>query len=500
MTTTSAHSSHPARALGALVTAAVVLMVALAAFAAPASASRKQITILDATQEALGFDGAAIRQQTFDDLDQLGVDYVRILVWWKDYAPQPGSKQKPSGFNPANSNDYGSNGANFAGLDVAVQMATDRGLGVYLVPSAGPNNGEIPRWAARRPALGAFDPKPSEFEAFLHALGERYSGSFDPDGTLGLNPVLPRVGMMGINNEPNAENFLFPQVRKGKTVGPTLYRHLYLAARRGLADAGWQGKVLIGETAPRGVLNNTAPIPFLRGVLCLNSHYKRKKGCEPLKATAWAHHPYSLLSPPWDKRVDRSSLTLGVIGRLRSALNRAARAGAIRKGLPIFISEYAFQSKPDKFGLPLVRQSEYLSQAERIAFYDNRIGAFAQYLMRDDPFRSGFQSGLRFAKSGAVPCGGKKQGCKPAFAGFRTPLAVRQRGKRALIWGRIRPATGPVTADIRVQDKGKGARLLRTVSTDASGYFSFKSKFKPGRRWGVNWSGFKSPMVRGFRY
>ncbi|MSO41760.1 MAG: hypothetical protein EXQ70_07725 [Solirubrobacterales bacterium] len=496
----SNHFAH-ARLLAALTGTVVLAALSLFVLASPASASHKQVSILDATQEALGFKGDAIRTRTFDDVDELGVDYIRILVWWKNYAPGSKLKQKPGGgFDPADSSTYGANGANFAGLDAAVRLADARGIGVYLVPSMGPTNGAIPRWAARRPGAGAYDPKPGEYEAFFHAIGERYGGSYDPDGVLG-DPVLPRVRMMGVNNEPNAENYLFPQERKGKVVGPTTYRNLFLAARRGLSDGGWQGKVLIGETAPRGVLKNVAPVAFLRGVLCLNSHYKRKKGCAPLKATAWAHHPYGLSQAPWDKRVDSISVTLGVIERMTTALNKAAAAGAIRKNLPLFISEYAFQSRPaDKFGLPLAKQTEYLSQAERLAYENGRIGSFAQYLMRDDAFKNGFQSGLRTTDSGAVACGGAKQGCKPAFAGFRTPLAVRQRGSKASIWGHIRPATGKVTVTIRVQDKGEKLRVLRTLKTDANGYFSFNSAFRADRRWGINWEGLKSPMVRGYRY
>lgn len=464
------------------------------------ASAKKSTTIMDATREVLGFDGAAVRAQAFDDFERLGVDRLRILVWWRDVAPKPTSKSMPSWFVPTDSTTYGANGHRWGGLDTAVRMAQEHGLVPYLVPSGGPVSGVIPRWAARKPGRGAIDPRPAAYGDFLQALGERYSGGFDPDG-LGPEPVLPPVKAIGIWNEANNSNYLLPQRRKGRPYSPGLYRKLYLQARAGLAAGGWKGKVYIGETAPQGVLTNLAPIPFLRGVLCLNARYKRKGGCRRLAADGWAHHPYSLSDPPWRKPRNAEHVSIASMGRLTRALNRAARARAIARGLPILITEFGYQSVPDRnAGLPLLRQAEFMAIAERIAHQNPRVTSFAQYLLRDDASLNGFQTGLRFNNSGAAACGGRRAGCKPSFHGFRMPLAVRIQGRKVSVWGHVRHATGRVRVTVRFRDRGGRTRKLKKVTTDSTGYFVFKSSYREGRLWGLSWDSSKGPLVRGYRY
>lgn len=482
---------------------AALIFLAAGAHAPAQSEAAKSRTILDASRQVLGFDGGPVRERAFDDLSALGVDTLRILVWWGDMTPKPGALKPPQGLDQRDSRTYGPGGKRWRGVDAAVRMARERGITPYLVPSPGPTSGRIPRWAAQNPKRGAIDPKPVFFKRFMYALGRRYRGGFDPDGIGGQDP-LPSVGIIGIGNEPNAARYLSPQVKNGKTYGPKLYRRLYIAARNGLRGSGWRGKVLIGETSPRGIVGNTEPLDFLRGVLCLDSKFRPKGRCAKLAADGWAHHPYALKSPPWLKRPDKNHISIGALERLERPLKRAARAGRISRKVKVWITEFGYQSYPDReFGLPYKRQYEYMAIAERIARERKGVVSFAQYLLYDDSHRSGFQSGLRLAKPRAAACGGLKVGCKPAWHAFRAPLAVRRYGKKrnkVSIWGHVRAATGRTTVRIRVRDRGRKPRLLAELRTNGAGYFVLRSSYRAGRQWGISASGKKGPLVRAYRY
>src|SRR5690606_16411204 len=74
----------------------------------------------------------------------------------------------------------------------------------------------------------------------------------------------------------------------------------------------------------------------------------------------------------------------------------------------------------------------------------------------------GFESGLRLAN-------GRR---KPAYAGFRLPLVVQRSGRTGVrFWGKVRPATGPTEVTLQQRDGKRSWRTLKTLQTDAAGYF-----------------------------
>ena len=83
-----------------------------------------------------------------------------------------------------------------------------------------------------------------------------------------------------------------------------------------------------------------------------------------------------------------------------------------------------------------------------MAYVNPRVAAFSQYLMSDDPPRStgyrygGFESGLRISD-------GKE---KPAYNGFRLPLAVERYGSQRRALGPGASAARRDQGDDRVQD------------------------------------------------
>ncbi len=139
--------------------------------------------------------------------------------------------------------------------------------------------------------------------------------------------------------------------------------------------------------------------------------------------------------------------------------------------------------------MSLSKQVEYRAISEKIAYDNPRVASFSQYLLRDSDATTGrdgkksyggFESGLRFAD-------GKP---KPSLPAFRLPLAVRRVGSKATVWGLARPATGVTSVTVTYANRGSSRFLpLKTVRTNALGYFAFKTAYRAGRRWNVTWQG-----------
>jgi len=435
-------------------------LAATAAVMAPsaAQASSTQTTIFEAPRELLSGD-AATRSQTLDEIQALGADWVRVLVYWQSVAPSPQAKTKPA-FDERDPAAY-----DWSRLDGAIADARARGLGV-LATITGP----VPTWATGRREGNTFKPSPTRFERFTTAVARRYGG---------------QVNAWSIWNEPNHPQFLSPQFRNGKPYSPTLYRSLYRSAVKGLAAAG-RGKdtLLAGETAPRGTPRVVAPVDFVEGFWRGSS-----KG---LRVSGWAHHPYTTSQGPSFVPPDRDDVTIGALSRLTRALDRATR-----NGIPLWLTEFGIQSEPDPFsGVSESRQAEYRSIAERTAFTNGRVKAFSQYLMRDDLPRdgrpsarySGFESGLRHSDGRA----------KLAYDAFRLPLVVRRTSRSKIsLWGIARPASGATTVVVEYRPRGSSAwRRLKADATNTRGAWSTTSSYRSGRTYRVTWNGQAGPPTR----
>lgn len=452
--------------------------MALCVWAATAGASARQTVTFEAPRELLS---ASTRAATLDQIQNFGVTRVRQLVYWRDVAPEPDSKTKPAGFDGANPAAYPAD--KWDNLDGLVAAAKARGIDVTLTLT-----GPVPRWATKTKKDNYTDPIAAEFGAFATAIGRRYGDA---------------VNTWSVWNEPNQPQFLRPQLKNGKAYSPKLYRQLYRAAAAGIRSTPSNAKdtLLIAETSPRGNSNIVAPLAFLRGMLCLDSKYKQAKSCGKLDVDGYAHHAYTTSAGPRWVPQNKDDVTIGVLPRLSTALDRAARAGALPKNLPIHLTEFGIQTEPDKIsGVSLERQAAYLAVAEHIAYVNPRVAAFSQYLMSDDPPRSsgykygGFESGLRDSD-------GKE---KPAYNGFRLPLAVEQYGNDDVLWGLVRPHRAVTTVTIERRVTGyKTWRTLKTVKTTSSGVYALKTPRKKGQRYRVKWTAsdgttYTGPSVKGY--
>ena len=454
-----------------------IAMLAAVACALPAAAqaSRDQVTYFEAPRDLLD---PAQRPAALNTISSLGVHALRLVLYWNDVAPHANSRRRGH-FDQTDPAQY-----RWGQYDAVVDAAQARGWRVLLTVS-----GPVPRWATSARRDHVTRPSPRDFQAFMTAVGRHFAG---------------RVQTYSIWNEPNHPQFLDPQYGRGhRPVSPGIYRGLLLAGIRGLR-AGGQGSVpvLMGETAPRGTGHDVAPLTFLRGALCLDGSYHRRRGCGMVRVDGYAHHAYTTLQGPFFVPPGKNDVTIGVLGRLVRALDRAAAAGAIPRRTPIWLTEFGIQSVPDPFvGVSLMRQNEYRAISEKIAWRNPRVMSFSQYLLRDDlPIPhvprilryGGFESGLE-TSSGVV---------KPSLTGFRLPLVAGVRKRGISLWGLVRPAGGQTTVQIQFND-GNGWRDGGTATTDALGYWSATGPPRAGRRWRVTWTApdgtrYACPAVRSY--
>jgi hypothetical protein len=452
----------------------LLCLVISAGAAAPAWADHGQYTTFQDDALLLS---AATRDQTLDQIKSLGDGHIRVNMYWRDIAPDTDAARKPD-FDATQPDQYPASA--WAPYDQLIAAARARHMGVTLTVS-----GPVPRWATRSHRSHVSRPSPHEFAEFMEAVGRRYR---------------TRVNHWSIWNEPNHPDFLAPQKRHGHAVSGRLYRRLYRAGLRGLKASGnGSDTILFGETAPRGSKHDVAPLTFTRQALCLNRHYRMRRGhrCKKLRMDGFALHPYTTAAGPFFKPPNRNDVTIGVLGRLIRALDRAHRAGAIPAHVPLYLTEFGVQSTPDPFaGVGLQRQNEYRAIAEKIAWNHGRVKAFSQFLMDDSPLLpgdrfqrySGFQSGLRFH-------GGKR---KPAYRGFRLPLVARRRGHRVNLWGLVRPATGRTEVHVyRRRGRHGHWKPLLLAKTNRRGYWRTRTGYRRGSQYQARWTAPDGHTVNG---
>ncbi len=473
-------------------TAIVCAVLALSlAGASAASASQSQIAFFEAPQQLLNTAG---RAATVPQLMRLGVHALRIQLVWQDVAPSKHARTVPH-VNLANPASY-----NWDQYAYLIQEAQTLHWTVLLTVT-----GAAPCWASAcatthikhesmHQKLDAIvtDPNPTYYGRFLEAVGREF-GSY--------------VKLYSIWNEPNQPQMLLPQYVHNQAESAVIYRSLWLKGYAGLKASGnFSGmKVLFGETSPVGnkPYDIVAPLTFMRAALCLSSTYQRSAGCGRIAAAGYAQHPYDQKQGPYwvpPRYLDGADdVTMASLGQLSSALDKAAAAGALPAHLPIYITEYGVQSKPNLLlGVPVAQQAEYDAIAEQIAYQNPRVASFDQYLLTDDPNpgEGSFQTGLESVT--AHP--------KPLYHGYPVPLtATVQNGSKVAFWGLVRPDGGS-NSTLTVQysaNHGKTWSKLLSATTDANGYWSASGNFVAQRVWRVQWTGpdgtvYNGPAIRAY--
>jgi hypothetical protein len=447
-------------------TCALALAV-FAAGAATANASSRQVTIMQ--DDALLFrSGADVRDETLDEMAALGADVIKAQVYWNEISPRV--RRKPAGFDSADPASY-----DFGVYDALVEAIVARGMTPYLVIG-----NRAPDWAVKKrtrsPHDGIYRPSSKEFRLFAQAVGRRYSGSYNG---------LPRVRLWAIWNEVNLSSWLAPQrSKKGVPIAPSLYRNLYLAGQKGLAATGHASDtILLGELMPLGAGSKSkfTPLDFLREMVCLDRAYRpyrgraaRARGCPRkvgrIRTSGIALHPY-LPRAGLRAATRPGEVPITKLARLTSQLNLLGRRGKLPNRLPVWITEFGFQTDPpDPFQTRIGRVPGMMDQSEWIAFRNPRVRSYSQYTLRDEGLNPGggfqryarFQMGLRFASGKAK---------KGVYDAFRMPVFVRLLGSsRVEVFGGLRTGARAV-ARIESRRRGGRYRALGKARLSSTGYF-----------------------------
>ena len=389
-----------------------------------------------------------IVRQTARTIAALGVDRVRLTAGWSAIAPSPRDRAKP-GFDATNPAAY-PRGA-WDRLDTAVDAARAAGLKVMLDIGFW-----APRWAVRKPSANPdrqrYAPNPAMFADFATAVVRRYGAV---------------VRLYTPWNEPNHPSFLAPQWRRGRPLSPHVYRAMYTAAYAAIKRVRPDAQVLLGNTAATASGGGVPPLRFLRTLACVDERLEplRVPECahfQPLQADGYAHHPYSKSTDPAASDADPDDAPLGDSGRLEALLKALADRGRIAKDLPLYDTEYGYESRPDDPSAPFDRnqQALYLAKASFEAWKDPRTVMFSQFLLRDLAPARNWQSGL-YAADGTA---------KPAVQAFKLPFWVElengPHGPWLLLWGLVRPGQG--RQEVRVEQQSPDGAWHVVKTTDAS--------------------------------
>ena len=465
----------------------------LAAVPSVAAASKTQESMFQ-DDPLLVYAPQAKMEATLDELKAVGVDRIRVSLFWRLVAPDNASPQKPD-FDSSDPSAYGP--GQWERYDRLITAANQRGILVNLNVTS-----PLPRWGStavspRADVQETYAPNADEFGKFVAAAGKRYSGSFQG---------LPRVNYWSIYNEPNQGGWLTPQwkadPRKPSRMienSPAVYRSLVKTSYQALTDTGHRGDtILVGETAPKGLQRRKGlaisidALRFIRNLYCVDDKLRRLKGTAAtsrgcptnraafvaqnpalFKASGFAHHPYELLLAPTRKPLSKDWVTIANLPVLSRTLSRIySRYGQrkqTRRGVPLYLTEYGYQTPPDPLGIPFGRQATFISQAEQISYRNPLVRAMSQFLLVDDAPAPGIANrrvAYRTFQSGLKRLNGTR---KPAYRAYVTPIFLNKtrfrRSGSATVFGLLRPANPKAKVKVQIQFRAKGSRTWRTRRT-----------------------------------
>jgi hypothetical protein len=435
----------PPRTLVRLAAALALLAMALAT---PAfGAARMWIGFQDDPNLRWNDHRVSAREQTVAEHATM----LRTWVFWPYVAPT----------QPADPTDSDDPAYNFKDLDEFVRQAQIHGQEVLLTIWG------TPPWANGGKGPNVLPTNIGAFQQFCYAVAHRYNGH---------TPGFPYVRFYTIWNEPNLQQFLSPQFSGSKDVGPANYAKVYRAGYAGVKAGSPAAFVGTGETSPRGHDKH------VNGIQDSNSpgHFAELLAQQKpaIKFDAYAHHPYVPLgvAPLAPQRYP--NVTLYNLGLFETKLQQYFH----KKSVPIWITEYAHETRPDEpKGVTYAQQAQYIQIALKAAAKIPEVQMFVWFVLRDDP-TSTWQSGTIRA-NGTL---------KPGFAAFakaalpldarneiftvkpKVPVGILRFGVRELAVHMT--LTERVGISYQIFDKGK---LVSQGAPDSALGFDDWVQFKP---------------------
>ena len=385
-----------------------------------------------------------------------GASIVRTTVYWA----------RAAATKPANPTDSFDPAYRLEDIDELVRNAAYRGMTVLL------SIWGTPGWANGDQGENHAPTSMSDLRDFAQALASRYSGR---------NPGYPFVGYYSVWNEPNLSQFLAPTFRNGKPASPAIYAQIARAAYAGIKAGNPLAKVAIGETSPRG-RDKPTPAPGKVQDTLSPGTFARLVAAAPgpkVRFDAWAHHPYSVLGLGPGQKMRFPNVALTQLPQFEKALDTWFK----RKDIPIWITEYGFETRPaEPKGVTLAQQAAYAKVALAYARDDPHVQMFIWFIFRDDP-TSTWQSGLLNEAGVKRPSFTAYKSLAPQLD-IRSPIIVIKAKKsnpviRVPVWDlQVRDGVGaPLGATAKTYFNRKNIAVGQPASTIAlDGYASFVVK------------------------
>jgi hypothetical protein len=313
--------------------------------AAPGTAAASPYVRYGVQDDAWLSYGPGTLESRLQQLDDLGVDVVRVTIDWRTVEPRRGT------FDWTHYDEL-LDGLHAHGIAPLVTL--------YGTPGWA-NGGRSENWAPTSKWT---------FAAFAHTAASRYSF----------------VHMWTIWNEPNQRRWLRPTSARVYT--QTLLNVAYAAIHR----ASPHSQVAGGVTAPRASAGGVSPLDWIAGMKASHA-----------KLDAYAHNPYPLArgETPSTGGCDHcTTITMATLPRLLSSVQHA-----FGSRVRIWLTEYGYQTNPpDKLlGVSFATQASYGAQAARRAYAAPRVDVLIHYLVRDEPDPARWQSGLFTVRGLAKP-------------------------------------------------------------------------------------------------
>jgi hypothetical protein len=170
---------------------------------------------------------------------------------------------------------------------------------------------------------------------------------------------------------------------------------------------------------------------------------------------------------------------LANLGRLEHALDSIFITYDIHRRLPLYLTEYGYETNPPNpyRGVSPQLQALYIDEAQYLAWRDPRVVTMTQFLLYDSPpdrhyppgspgYWSTFQTGLLYANGQP----------KPALDSYRLPIFLPHPslgpGDRVLVWAMVRAAPPHTQQRAEIQwrsrQPGSSYRTVQSVLTDSS--------------------------------
>jgi Glycosyl hydrolase catalytic core len=194
-----------------------------------------------------------------------------------------------------------------------------------------------------------------------------------------------------------------------------------------------------------------------------------------IRFDAWAHHPYPL--DPQQQPAEQGAWPQVTIPQLRE-FRTALAEWFDQPDLPLWVTEYGYQTEPAPGGVPPVAQARYLETALEIVRADPNVRMFVWFVLRDRAEMS-WKGGL-VAESGAARPGLRSFSSAARKVDPRNPVVIvrteRPNPRVSYLWSgfeptihRARASASPIACSGNEGSSRSAPRRLHFAATAESG-------------------------------